>query len=188
MRPILPVLESHVRPGLAGVGWTCTCRCPLRRCRESPTPHPFRPKRCSGSEGATASAPIAATGCLSKIGFHYLRRPSTSKRRPTLRPRSRCSGRRDSAIAATRLPVFGPTKRNRSWPSSSESGRCAVVRVELTVRTKARQNNMAARVEERAFTLRFWEASISVRFGFIRGLSQDAFNGFGRLGSVVAWH
>ena len=56
------LVEAHVRSRSCRRRSTCRCRRRSRRCRESPTLRRCRPRRSFGSDGATASAPIAATG------------------------------------------------------------------------------------------------------------------------------
>src|SRR5215813_5933220 len=83
------------------------------------------------------------------------------------------------AIAETRLPFLGPTKRKRGWPSSSESGCCPVAKIEVIVHT--RSSERSTQMVETMFVLQLRAFGFSVRFGVIGSLiTEMRFTGSGR--------
>src|SRR6185437_16169512 len=98
-----------------------------------------------GSEGATARAPIAATGSLSKIGVQRLP-PSVDFHTPPDAPAYQVSGSPGTpATAATRFPTAGPRKRNPyTPPGPPRPRRCA--NNEPGIRIKHRRHR-ASRLE-----------------------------------------
>src|SRR5690349_19668228 len=101
-----------------------------------------------GSEGATASAPIAATGSLSKIGVQRLPPSEDFHTPPDDAPAFQTLGSLGTpATAATRLPTAGPRKRNAN-PSRGppRPRRCASNGLEIRVRHRRQKESRRAAV------------------------------------------